>query len=229
MFYHKLWLFGQVRLGNLRRFEPLDDMFGWDTGTVIDRYYMEDFLGKYSKDIQGEVMEVGHDMYTVKFGGDQVTKSDVLHYVEGNPQATIVADLSKTNNIPSNSFDCIIIVQTLQMIYDVKAAVKELYRILKPGGVVLATTHGTSKVGRFLGRDDWGTFWHMTAQSSQVMFEEQFGSEAVTIQQYGNLLTCVAFLYGMNVEDLSQKEVDYADERYEVLIGIRAVKPMNNE
>lgn len=229
MFHHKLWLLGQVRFGNLRRFEPPDDMFGWDTGTVIDRYYMEDFLAKYSKDIQGEVMEVGHDMYTVKFGGDRVTKSDVVHYVEGNPQATIVADLSNAANIPSNSFDCIIIVQTLQMIYDVKAAVKELYRILKQGGVVLATTNGTSKVGLFLGVDDWGTFWHMTAQSSRMMFEENFGSDAVSIQPYGNLIACVAFLHGMNVEDLTKKEINYVDQRYEVITGIRATKPLNNE
>lgn len=94
---------------------------------------------------------------------------------------------------------------------------------------MLATTHGTSKVGRFLGVDDWGTLWHMTAQSSRMMFEEHFGSDAVTIQPYGNLIACVAFLHGMNVEDLTKKEIDYVDQRYEVIIGIRATKPLNHE
>lgn len=224
MFRQRLFFFGKVRFGSLRRLEPIDDQFGWDTGTVIDRYYMEDFLRNRSEYIQGNVMEVGHDMYTVKFGGDRVRKSDVLHYVEGNPQATIVADLSRADNIPSNSFDCIIIVQTIQMIYNIKESVSELHRILKPGGVVLATTHGTSKIGRFLGVDDWGTYWHLTAQSSRLLFEEHFGKDNVSIEQYGNILTTIAFLHGLVVEDLSQKEIDYKDPRYEVLIGIQAVK-----
>jgi SAM-dependent methyltransferase len=215
---------GQLNFGDLRRLEPIHDDYGWNTGQVIDRYYIENFLARHSQDIQGRVLEIGIDKYTKQYGGNKVSKSDVLHYVEGNPQATIVADLTKADNIPSNSFDCIIITQTLQMIFDVRSAVKHLHRILKPGGVLLATSHGTSKIGRFLGVDDWGTYWHFTCQSKKFLFEEAFGQNNVKVEGWGNVLTATAFLYGLVVEDLSIKEMEHQDPRYEVIIGVRAVK-----
>ena len=215
---------GKVDFGHLRRLQPIHDDYGWLTGQVIDRYYIEKFLTRYSQDIQGRVLEIGIDDYTIKFGGKKVTKSDVLHYVEGNPKATIVADLTKADNIPSNTFDCIIITQTLQMIFDVRLAIKHLHRILKPGGVILVTSHGTSKIGRFLGIDAWGTYWHFTCQSKRFLFEEFFQPNNVNVEAWGNLLSATAFLYGLVVEDLKMEELDYQDPRYEVLIGVRAVK-----
>jgi SAM-dependent methyltransferase len=215
---------GKINFGDLRRLQPIHDDYGWGDGQVIDRYYIDHFLGKYAQDIQGRVLEIGIDDYTVKFGGKKVTRSDVLHYVEGNPKATIVADLTKADNIPSNSFDCIIITQTLQMIFDVRAAVKHLHRILKPGGVLLATSHGTSKIGRFLGTDAWGTYWHFTCQSKRFLFEEAFDPKNIKIEASGNILSATAFLYGLVVEDLTAEEMDFQDPRYEVLIGVRAVK-----
>ena len=215
---------GHVRFGDLRRLKPIDESFGWDRGQVIDRYYIETFLAGHVEDIQGRVLEIGHDWYTKKFGGNKVTTSDVLHYTEGNPQATIVADLTKADDIPSNTFDCIIITQTLQMIYDVRAALKHLHRILKPRGTLLATSHGTSKMCRFLGVDPWGEYWRFTSQSSRILFEEIFGPGSVTVMPYGNVLTAIAFLHGLVAEDLKGHELDYRDPAYEVLIGVRAVK-----
>ena len=60
---------------------------------------------------------------------------DVLHYTADNPQATIAADLARGEAIPSDAFDCILCTQVLHCIYDCRAAVRTLYRILKPGGV----------------------------------------------------------------------------------------------
>jgi SAM-dependent methyltransferase len=215
---------GKVNFGDLRRLGPVHEDFGWLTGQVIDRYYIENFLARHAQDICGRVMEIGIDDYTVRFGGDKVTKSDVLHYVEGNPKATIIADLTKADNIPSDTFDCIIITQTLQMIFDIRAAIKHIHRILKPGGVVLATSHGTSKIGRFLGVDAWGTYWHFTAQSKRFLFEEHFPRQNVQVEAWGNILSATAFLYGLVVEDLKTEEMAYQDPRYEVIVTVRAVK-----
>ena len=38
----------------------------------------------------------------VQFGKDRVTSSEVLHVIPGNPQATIVGDLSTGEGIPSS-------------------------------------------------------------------------------------------------------------------------------
>jgi len=125
---------GCVRFGSLRRVTPISRSFGFDRGLPIDRYYVERFLGNQSGDIRKHVLEIGDDAYTRKFGDGRVITSDVLHVTAGNSRATIVADLTCANHIPSSLFDCIVLTQTLQFIYDVPAALKTLHRILKPGG-----------------------------------------------------------------------------------------------
>jgi len=218
---------GQVDFGDLRRLKPIDPSFGFSRGKVIDRYYIEKFLTAYAGDIQGRVLELGDSSYTKRFGGDKVTRSDVLHYVEGNPKATMVGDLTKADNIDSNIFDCIILTQSLQMIYDLRSAIKHLHRILKPNGVLLVTSHGTSKICRVLGIDPWGEYWRFTAQSSQLLFEEFFRPGNVEVVPYGNVLTAISFLHGLAAQELTTEELDYSDPKFEVLIGVRAAKSVN--
>ena len=63
-------------------------------------------------------------------------------YDKSTPPVTITADLTDAPQISSDTFDCVIITQTLQMIYDLPTLMRTLHRILKPGGVVLATGSG---------------------------------------------------------------------------------------
>lgn len=216
---------GAVDFGDLRRLSPISPIFGLDRALLtVERYYIEHFLASHSQDVKGRVLEMGDPAYTEKFGDDRVTQSDVLHYVEGNPQATIVADLTKGDNIPDDSFDCIIITQTLQMIFDIRAAIATLHRILKPGGVVLATSHGITPVARREGVDDWGEYWHFTSQSSKHLFQEVFSPEHVKIETYGNVLSTIASLHGLAAGDLDPDEIDYCDPKYELLVMVRAEK-----
>ncbi len=217
---------GSVDFGTLRRLAPISPIFGIDRDLIsVERYYIEQFLEAHSTDIQGRVLEMGDPNYTVKFGGDKVTQSDVLNYVEGNPKATIVADLTKADNIPDNSFDCIIITQTLQMIYDVQAAIKNLYRILKPGGVVLVTSHGITRVARREGIDSWGEYWHFTSQSKKHLFGQDFPAENIKVSTYGNVLSTISSLHGLSASELEQDEINYCDPNYELLVTVRAQKP----
>lgn len=215
---------GSVNFGDLRRATPISRIFGMDRGRPIDRYYIEKFLESHSSDIKGRSMELGDATYTKRFGVG-VTKADVLHVVAGNPEATIIADLTNAELIPSESFDCIIFTQALQMIFDMKAAMSTLYRILKPGGVVLMTTHGTSKIARRLGRDDWGEYWRLTAQGVNALVREVAPEAELKITSYGNVMAATAFLYGLAVEDLKAGEIDSADDDFEVIIGARIQKP----
>ena len=114
---------GAVDFGDFRRLTPISKKFGADRGTILDRYYIEVFLGQHRGDVRGRVLEIGDNFYTLRFGGDKVNKSDVLHVEAGNPLATIVADLTSADEVPSNTFDCIIFTQTIQMIYDIPAAI----------------------------------------------------------------------------------------------------------
>lgn len=215
---------GRVRFGSLRRLEPVSGHFGFERGTPIDRYYIEAFLARHADDIRGRVLEFGDARYTRRFGGDRVERSDVLDLVPENPQATIVADLTHAGEIPSASFDCIVCTQTLQMIYDIRAAVAELGRLLAPGGTLLVTAHGTSKTGRHVGSDPWGEYWRITVDSARELLREVFPPERVSVESFGNVLAAIAALEGIAAEELHREELDYRDRDYEVVIAARAVK-----
>ena len=213
---------GTVRFGSLNGVKPISSTFGFDRGSCIDRYYIEKFLQQHSRDIRGHVLEVADNEYTRRFGSG-VVQSTVLHAKAGNPNATLVGDLSTGENIPTESFDCIILTQTMQFIYETRSAVANLYRALKFGGVVLATFPGISQISRY-DRERWGDFWRFTTESAQRLFMEQFRPEDVTVCAHGNVFAAVSFLHGLSVEDVSKSKLDYADPDYELVITVRAIK-----
>ena len=111
------------------------------------------------------------------------------------------------------------------MIFDFREAMRTLRRILRPGGVLLLTTHGISKIGRREGIDRWGEYWRFTAQSADRLFREFYPAGAVKVATYGNVLTAVASLHGLSAQELDSDELNYRDPDYELLVAIRAVKP----
>jgi len=213
-----------VRFGSLRRLTPVSRKFGWDRGGLpVDRYYIERFLAQNARDIAGHVLEVRDDGYTRKFGGERVVRADVLHPVPGNPKATIVADLTQAEQIPGDTFDCIVLTQVLPFIPDVQAAIRTLHRILRPGGVVLATMPGISQIVRY-DMDRWGDYWRFTSLSARRLFECAFPQGEVRVESHGNVLVATAFLQGLSSRDLRSEELEYHDPDYEVLITVRATK-----
>lgn len=215
---------GRVQFGDLRRTSPVSPIFGIDRGFPIERYYIEQFLDRHRTDVRGRCLEMGDPFYIRKFGDDRVTVTDVMHVVAGNPQATIVADLTKADHVPSDTFDCIIFTQSLQMIYDMPTALRALHRILKPGGVLLLTSHGISKIGRRLGRDGWGEYWRITTQSAEHLFADAFPGADVTVGCAGNVLAATCCLHGLTSEELTREELDVCDPDFEVIVTVRARK-----
>jgi SAM-dependent methyltransferase len=209
-------------LGDLRRVTPIDPNWGFERGTPIDRVYVESFVGGHGADIHGRVLEIAASDYTTRFGTN-VEKADILMATEGNPQATIVADLTAAPQIPDGSFDCAIVTQTLQFIYDVRAALATLHRVLAPGGVLLATVPGLTKISP-PEDEEWGEWWHYTSRSAERLAEEAFGAGNVEVRAYGNVLAAAGFLYGLAASDLRPEELEAHDRLYEVIVGIRAVK-----
>ena len=209
-------------LGDLRRTTPIDQNWGFERGTPIDRVYVETFIGAHAADIRGRVLEIAAPDYTNRFGRG-VEKVDILMATEGNPQATIVGDLTDAPHIPDDTFDCAILTQTLQFVYDIHAAFATLHRALAPGGVLLVTVPGLTKISP--PEDEaFGEWWHFTARSARRLAEEAFGEGNVEVEAFGNVLSAAGFLYGLAASDLSREELDTRDRLYEVTIGLRAVK-----
>jgi SAM-dependent methyltransferase len=221
-------LVGFVRFGDLRRVTPISRQWGYDRGTPIDRYYIERFLAAHATDIRGRVLEVAGNVYTLRFGGDRVAQSDVLHDEPGNPLATVVADLARADHLPAGTYDCIICTQTLHLIYDVRAAIKSLHRILKPGAILLATVPGISQISR-ADMNRHGDHWRFTTASVLRLLAETFPADTLMVKAHGNVLTATAFLYGLTTEELRAEELDHFDPDYEVCITVRAVKSVSRE
>jgi glycosyltransferase involved in cell wall biosynthesis/SAM-dependent methyltransferase len=215
---------GSVKLGMMRRLSPISRVWGFDRGLPVDRYYIERFLAAHASDIRGRVLEMGDDTYTRKFGAARVVQSDILHPVEGNLRTTIIADLTAQHGIPAEAFDCVVCTQTLMFIFDIHKAIRTLYRILKPGGVLLMTLAGVSQISRS-DMERWGDYWRFTSLSARRLCESVFPPASVTVEAHGNVLVAVAFLHGLAREELHQEELDTSDPDYEVLITVRAVKP----
>jgi SAM-dependent methyltransferase len=207
----------------LTRLEPVSRVYGADRGRPVDRFYIERFLAAHSADVRGRVLEVAETTYTQWYGGEDVTSSDVLHAAQGNPEATLVGDLSTGAGIPSEAFDCFIMTQTLHVIYDIAAAVRGTRALLAPGGVLLATVPGISQISRD-GRRDWGDWWRFTTDSARRLFGDVYGGENVEVEAHGNVLSATCFLYGFAAEELSDAELAHRDPDFELLMTIRAVK-----
>ena len=214
---------GHVALGDFGRLAPFCPAFGYHRGGPIDRFYIERFLQTEAASIQGRVLEIGDNAYTLQFGGARVGTSDVLHVDAGNPQATFVGDLSDAPHLPTDAFDCLVLTQTLHLIYDFQGALRTCFRILKPGGVLLLTTPGITPIDG----GEWGEtwYWSFTAQALRRLLADAFPAASVEIGSHGNVHVAAAYLYGMGLPEIDPRALAYYDPQYQVINTVRAVKP----
>jgi SAM-dependent methyltransferase len=214
---------GRVRFGDLDRLTPVSRDWGFDRGTPIDRFYLDRFISEHADDIRGRVLEVADNEYTHRFGGERVDRSDVLHPVPGNPRATVIADLARREPGLEQLFDAIICTQTLQLVFEVRDAVAQLYRWLKPGGVVLASVPGISQISRE-DMQSTGDYWRFTGASVKRVFAAEFGENAVDVAVLGNVLAAVGFLHGIAAEEFDESALLEADPQFQLLMTVRAVR-----
>jgi SAM-dependent methyltransferase len=203
------------------RVRPLSAHWGRERGTPVDRWFIERFLRDNAADIRGDVLEVMDDRYTTRFG-TRVTRSDVLDVNEANAAATVVADLADPAAFPRERYDCCVLTQTLQFVYDVHAAVASVHACLRPGGVCLATVPTTSRLDR--PENNRGEFWRFTPAACKRLFGDRFDADAVEVAAFGNAAASVAFLIGMPAEELDHRVLAEQDALFPLLVAIRAVK-----
>jgi glycosyltransferase involved in cell wall biosynthesis/SAM-dependent methyltransferase len=213
---------GQVALGDFARTTPFSNEFGYDRGGPVDRYYIENFLQQEAPSIRGRVLEIGDNSYTMQYGGKQVTESDILHVDTSNPRATFIGDLSSAPQIPDNTFDCLVLTQTLHLIYDFREALQTCYRILKPGGSLLLTVPGITPIDRGEWKETW--YWSFTDKALHRLFTETFLPGSFTIASFGNVYAASTYLYGMGLPEVNKEDLDYYDPQFQVINAVRAVK-----
>lgn len=216
---------GTVNFGDFDRLTPISRKWGEDRGRAVDRHYVQSFVSAHAHYIRGHVLEVGSDRYARTLGSN-VTKIDVLH-IDPEAGTSIAGDLTRLGHVPDNTFDCFVLTQVLQLIYDVAAAIETCHRILRPGGVLLATLPGISHVARGTPEEASanGTWsWCFTPYSASKLFGDVFGQGNVEIDVHGNVLTAVSFLQGLAVGDLLPSDLQYRDPSYDLVITVKATK-----
>jgi GT2 family glycosyltransferase/SAM-dependent methyltransferase len=210
-----------VAWGSLRRTEPVSRVWGLDRGQPVDRFYVERFLAAHADDVAGDVLEVKDPGYVKRFERGARSYA-VLDVAEHNAQATLIADLTRADSLPEAAFDCIVLTQTLQFLFDVETAVANLHRALAPGGVLLATAPCVSRIDYEAGVE--ADFWRLTAASARRLFARRFGAGRVQVEALGNVLACTAFLHGLASDELDPAELERHDPYFPLLVAVRAVK-----
>lgn len=166
------------------------------------------------------MLEVQDNTYTTRFGDDRVSQSAVVDIDATNPNATLIADLQLAGSLPRDSYDCIILTQTLHLLRRPGECVANCFAALRPGGVLLATAPSVSRVSPTYPDGD---FWRFTPAGIAELFGRHWPSD-FTVDAFGNLRTCLAFLMGEVVEDLVDIDLDDHDRRFPLTVAVEASK-----
>jgi SAM-dependent methyltransferase len=186
----------------------------------VDRRYIGAFLEARRRAIRGRVVEVQDNTYTMRFGGDRVSVSVVVDIDAGNPRATLIADLENVGSLSRDSYDCIILTQTLHLLRRPDHCIDNCSRALRARGVLLATAPSVSRVSPTYPDGD---FWRFTPAGMAELFTRRWPGD-FTVHAFGSLRTCVAFLLGEAQEDLPDAVLDDHDPRFPLVVAVEALK-----
>jgi SAM-dependent methyltransferase len=211
---------GLPRWGNLRRVEPFSRRFGFERGTPIDRYYLHTFLAAHAAAITGDVLEIQQPDYTRRFGRALVATDSV----DVNPafSPTYLCDLAQAERIiPSDRYDCFLLPNTLCVLRDIEGCLRQALRVVRPGGVILATTATLGPLA-----PDVPDYWRLSVDGWREILTRTWPGCGVLIEAHGNCLAATAAMLGLAAEELTPAELDVLDPLYPVLVTIRCDKPL---
>ena len=207
------------RWGNLRRTAPFSDRFGFDRGTPIDRYYLHRFLSQHASLITGDVLEIQVRSYTERFGVDVRTSHTLDIVADFSP--TFVCDLAAAEGVvPDAAYDCFLLPNTLQHLRSLEPALVQALRVVRPGGVVMASAAGLERL-----TEADQDFWRFTPRGWELTVERVWAGCEVQVRGHGNCLAVAAAAYGLAVEELTPAELEVVDDRFPVLTTILCRKP----
>jgi hypothetical protein len=170
------------------------------------------------------VLKITAASYTWRYGGASVELSEVGNIAEDNELATIVANLTCAEYVSSDAFDSIILTKSLHLIYNTRLTIQTPYCILKLRGVLLATFPGLSQIGCRGCNPHW--CWAFIQFLARRLSEDTFPTCNVEVKAHENVLAVISFLHRLPIEELNQEELSYHHPDYELLIILRAGKPV---
>jgi hypothetical protein len=214
------------RWGNLRRLQQFSrDHFGFDRGTPIDRYYVDQFFQQHRDAITGDVLEIQKNMYAGRYG-QHLRKVDSFD-IEADPDRppTFLCDLAYSEGVlPSEAYDCLLMPCTLSVLRELEPCLRNALRVLRPNGVIL--TSGSALIPL---DSETADYWHMTPAGWRVFLPSVWPGCEILVEGHGNCLAVLAASMGLVVEDLTAKELDYYDPMLPVTTTIFCRKLSTNQ
>ena len=204
---------------SLRATRPRSANFGYDRGTPIDRFYLDEFLRELSRDVRGDVLEVKGHGYADRFGS-AVGRVDVLDVDRDNGRAAIIADLAEQDSLPASAYDCFLLMQTLQYVIRPEVALANAWRALRPTGVLLLTVPSAQMIETWL-----PDLWRFTPAGVEKLVEHGCAGAEADVRGYGNALACSAFLLGLAAQELRRDHLHQHDQAFPVVTCARVRKP----
>lgn len=129
----------------------------------------------------------------------------------------IVCDLAEADSsvIPDNSYDCFLLPYTLLVVRNLEPALRNALRVVRPGGVILATTALLVPV-----LAEYPEYWRMTPAGWSELLRRTWPGCELRVEAHGNYMVALAAMLGLAQEELTTKELERHDPRYPVLITI---------
>ena len=136
--------------------------------------YVDRFISSHAADVRGRVLEIAAPDYTISIRTRSRARRHP-HGDRGEPRGNDRRRPDGAPHIPDDTFDCAIVTQTMQFIYDVSRRFATVHRILVPEGVLLATVPGANEDLGHSRTTLFGEWWHFTARSVRRLADEAFG------------------------------------------------------
>ena len=131
--------------------------------------------------IDGDPKPGGNYKY---FGiGNDYKTLDIIERV--NPD--IVADICDTK-LPGEDWNLIILSQTIEHIFNFRAAIKECYRLLKSGGFLIIDCPFFYPYHGVEGKEGYGDYWRISHTAMKILVEE-VGFEYGKVANFNEILT----------------------------------------
>ena len=118
--------------------------------------------------------------------------------VTARPGITSVSPVEQLDQ-PDASFDLVLCTQVLEHVRHPAAALAEMTRVLRPGGVLFLSTHGV-----YPWHPDPSDYWRWTQQGFEAMFEDVDGLNLLELHPLGGSAATLATLVALALRDLGR-------------------------
>ena len=149
-----------------------------------------------------------------RFGHD-LARTDTFDIV---PQfsPTYLCDLAHSEGVlPGDAYDCLLLPNTLQHLRELDLCLRQAFRVVRPGGVILASAAGLLPLP-----GDAPDYWRLTPAGWREKLPALWPGSDIVVTGHGNCLAATAAQMGLATEELTTAELDADDPRYPVLTTI---------